>query len=231
MTSYLFPPGQSALTIQGHDTLFPVRRIFCLGLNYADHTAEMNRKIGLTQTKQDLMFFSKPADAVRIDGQFPYPTMTEDCQFEVELVVALQSGGRDLDEKAAGAAIYGYAVGIDMTRRDLQTRAKEAGHPWDMAKGFDHSAPIGPISPAKTIGHPRSGKIWLKQNGTIKQSGDLAQMITSPEQAIMELSKLVELKPGDLLFTGTPSGVGPLARGDQIEAGIEGVGTLQISVI
>lgn len=231
MTEFVFsPPLPAALKVKDSAALFPVRRIYCLGLNYADHAAEMGRDIGLARA-EGLLFFGKPADCIFTKAEFPYPSETQDCHFEVELVAALHQGGKDLSLEAARAAIFGYGVGIDMTRRDVQSRAKKAGYPWDMAKGFDFSAPISAIARASQIGHPREGAIWLKQNGAMRQNGDLKNMLSSPEEAIVQLSKQIQLKAGDLVFTGTPPGVGACVRGDVIEAGIDGVGSLTIRVV
>lgn len=207
---------------------FPVRRIYCVGRNYAAHAREM----GADPSREPPFFFQKPADAVIREGDaFPYPSATRDLHHEVELVVALAGGGRDVAADSALALVFGYTVGLDMTRRDLQAEAKSAGRPWDMAKGFDRSAPCAALRLAADIGHPTRGAITLTVNGTLRQSGDLADMIWSVPETIAALSRLVELQPGDLIFTGTPEGVGAVVRGDRMEARIEGVGALTLTVV
>jgi fumarylpyruvate hydrolase len=207
---------------------FPVRRIYCVGRNYADHAREM----GADPQREVPFFFGKPQDAVVPGGgDIPYPPVTSNLHHEVELVVALAKGGRDLSLEEAEAAIFGYAVGIDLTRRDLQAQAKEKGQPWDMAKGFDHSAPVSAITAVSRAGHSHQGAIWLSVNGTERQRGDLGEMIWRVPEVISQLSSLVTLAPGDLIFTGTPAGVGPLKRGDQVACGIDGLGQLQIRII
>ncbi|MCM8596341.1 fumarylacetoacetate hydrolase family protein [Accumulibacter sp.] len=226
--SYLFePPPTVAVALAGSDALFPVRRVYCVGRNYADHAAEMG-----ADTREPPFFFGKPADAlVPGGGTVAYPPATANLQHEVELVVALAGGGREVPVARALDLVLGYAVGIDLTRRDLQQAAKEKGHPWDMAKGFDQSAPIGPIHPLSIAGHPTSGAIWLRVNGELRQNGDLRQMSWSVAEVIARLSGLVTLAPGDLIFTGTPAGVSTLARGDQIEAGVAGLGELIARIV
>lgn len=226
--SYIFePPPTVAVALAGSDALFPVRRVYCVGRNYADHAAEMG-----ADTREPPFFFSKPADAlVPGGGAVAYPPATTNLQHEVELVVALAGGGREVPVARALDLVLGYAVGIDLTRRDLQQAAKEKGHPWDMAKGFDQSAPIGPIHPLSIAGHPASGAIWLRVNGELRQNGDLRQMSWTVAEVITRLSGLVTLAPGDLIFTGTPAGVSRLARGDEIEAGVAGLGELIARII
>lgn len=219
--------------VAGGDSFFPVHRIYCVGRNYADHAREM----GHDPTREPPFFFAKPADAVvsqtAADGTVAvaYPLATTNLHHEVEMVVALQSGGENLGVDEALAAVFGYAVGLDLTRRDLQGRAKEKGHPWDMGKGFDQSAPISAIVPAAVCGHPASGAIKLAVNGEVRQSGDLAQMSWKVAEVIAELSRYVRLAPGDLIFTGTPAGVGPTVRGDRLDATVEGVGQLSVRVV
>jgi fumarylpyruvate hydrolase len=210
------------IAIAGRDARFPVRRIYCVGQNYADHAREM----GSDPDRQQPFFFAKPADAVVASGVvLPFPARTVDLHHEVELVVALGGGGTDIDAGDADALIYGHAVGLDLTRRDLQAEAKKAGRPWDMAKGFDHSAPIGPLS----IGAPpRAGAITLTIDGDVRQSGDLAQMIRSVPEIIAALSTYVTLAAGDLIFTGTPSGVGPIRRGEAVRGTIAGLAPIEI---
>jgi fumarylpyruvate hydrolase len=214
-----------SVAVAGETARFPVRRIYCVGRNYAAHTREM----GGDPTREDPFFFAKPADAVVPDGTtLPYPPATRNLHHEIELVVALGGGGANLAADKVMDLVYGYAVGLDMTRRDLQNTAKAGGKPWDMGKGFDRSAPIGAIQPAARIGHPAKGAIWVKVNGQVRQSGDLADMIWSVPETLAYLSGLVELAPGDLIFTGTPEGVGPVVAGDLVEGHVDGVGDLAI---
>ena len=211
--------------VVGDTATFPVRRIYCVGRNYAAHAREM----GADPTREAPFFFTKPADAIVLDGAtLPYPQATRNLHHEIELVVALKSGGANVPVDTALDLVYGYGVGLDMTRRDLQNAAKAAGKPWDMGKGFDRSAPITAIRPAEAIGHPSKGAVWLKVNGEVKQTGDLADLIWSVPETIAYLSGLVELAPGDLIFTGTPEGVGPVVAGDLLEGHIDGVGDLTI---
>jgi fumarylpyruvate hydrolase len=209
-------------------TAFPVHRIYCVGMNYADHVREM----GGQPVANPPVFFSKPADAVLADGEdFPYPPRSENVHHEVELVVALSSGGRDVPKARALEAVYGYAVGIDWTRRDLQWAAKHAGQPWDVAKGFDHSAGIGRIHRVRDVGHPTAGAITLSVNGQRRQASDLSSMIWGVADIIAELSTYYTLQAGDLIYTGTPEGVGAVVRGDVVEAAIEGLGRLTQRVV
>lgn len=211
------------LPIDGSADRFPVRRIFCVGQNYAEHAREM----GSNPDRAPPFFFTKPADAVVENGaSLPFPSRTQDLHHEVELVVALGAGGTDVAVEDALALIYGWAVGIDLTRRDMQAVAKKAGRPWDMAKGFDCSAPIGPIHPGTP---PASGAIALSIDGDPRQSGDLGDMIWSVPEIIANLSTYVELAPGDLIFTGTPAGVGPIAPGQAVRATIAGLPPLDIA--
>jgi fumarylpyruvate hydrolase len=203
-------------------TFFPVRRIFCVGRNYAEHIREMGN-----DERDPPFFFSKPADAVVIgDAPIAYPGMTTDFQHEIELVVAIGEGGSDIAESDALAHVFGYAAGLDMTRRDLQAVAKKAGRPWDMAKGFDQSAPIGTIVRASEVGHPGKGAMTLSVNGAERQRGDLGDQIWSVPETIAYLSRFVALAPGDLIMTGTPAGVSAIVRGDVLEGQIEGVGAV-----
>jgi fumarylpyruvate hydrolase len=211
--------------VEGEAASFPVRRIYCVGRNYAAHTREM----GGDPTREDPFFFMKPADAVVMNGAtIPYPQATRNLHHEIELVVALKGGGANVPTDKVLDLVYGYAVGLDMTRRDLQNAAKAGGKPWDMGKGFDRSAPITAIRPAAKIGHPSKGAIWLKVNGKVKQTSDLADLIWSVPETLSFLSGLVELAPGDLIYTGTPEGVGPVVAGDLLEGHVEGVGDLTI---
>ena len=227
--AYLFtPPELPVVPVPQLDALFPVHRIYCVGQNYSDHVREM----GGDPRANPPVFFSKPADAVVIDNApVSYPQATSDLHHEVELVVALGAGGRDIAADAALACVFGYAVGIDFTRRDLQARAKQAGKPWDVAKGFDASAPVSAIQPVHEDQHPQAGGIWLDVNGQRRQQADISDMIWSVTEIIVELSKFYMLRAGDLIFTGTPAGVGATVAGDHIEAGVEGVGTLAFDVV
>ncbi len=212
------------IAIAGSTERFPVRRIFCVGQNYADHAREM----GSDPDRQQPFFFTKPADAVVPGGgTLPYPSMTNDLHHEVELVVALGAGGTDIAAADALAMIYGHAVGIDLTRRDLQAAAKKAGRPWDMAKGFDRSAPIAALTPGAP---PASGPVTLTINGETRQAGDLSMMIWSVAEVIAALSHQVALAPGDLIFTGTPAGVGAISPGDQVRATIADLTPLEIRI-
>ena len=221
------PPPVPAVPVAGGGS-FPVRRIFCVGRNYAEHVREM----GGDPTREAPFFFTKPADAVLTGGaEMPYPPRTSDLHHEMELVAAIGSGGYDIKPGEALGHVYGYAAGLDMTRRDLQSEAKKAGRPWDMSKGFDFSAPIGEIAPASRIGHPARGSIELKVNGKTRQSSDLNRMIWSVAETVAYLSGLVRLAPGDLIFTGTPEGVAPVTRGDLLEGVIEGVGGVRTRIV
>jgi len=211
--------------VDGETARFPVRRIYCVGRNYAAHTREM----GGDPTREDPFFFMKPADAIVMNGAtIPFPSATKNLHHEIELVVALKGGGANVPADKVLDLVYGYAVGLDMTRRDLQNAAKAGGKPWDMGKGFDRSAPITALKPASKIGHPSKGAIWVKVNGKMKQSGDLADLIWSVPETLAYLSGLVELAPGDLVYTGTPEGVGPVVAGDLLEGHVDGVGDLTI---
>jgi len=216
-----------SVRIEGRGERFPVRRIYCVGLNYAAHAREMGKDPHLERP----FFFSKPADAVVESGSaIPFASMTGDLHYEIELVAALHSGGADISRESALEHVFGYAAGIDLTRRDLQKAARDEGKPWDLAKGFDHSAPLGAIRPAAEIGHPRAGRISLSVNGLVRQNGDLSDMILDTAGIIAELSRYVRLEAGDLIFTGTPEGVGPLRPGDVAEGEIEKVGSVRVSI-
>jgi fumarylpyruvate hydrolase len=228
MADYLFEPAIVGLPIVGSPQLFPARRLWCVGRNYADHAREM----GADPQREAPFFFAKPADAlVPGGGALPYPPGTADFQHEVELVVAIGRGGADIPSDTAESHVFGYAVGIDLTRRDLQLAAKRKGLPWEMGKAFDRSAPVSPLVPAQAIGHPRRGILSLAVNGQQRQRGDLADMILGVPLLIAELSRWVALVPGDLIFTGTPAGVGPLVVGDRVSASIEGVGEVGIEIV
>jgi fumarylpyruvate hydrolase len=210
------------VAVAGSDARFPVRRIFCVGQNYADHTREM----GGDPTRQAPFFFTKPADAVVDSGAvLPFPTETADLHHEVELLIALHSGGSNIAVADAGAHIFGHAVGIDLTRRDLQATAKAAGRPWDMAKGFDNSAPVGPITPGAP---PAAAAISLTVDGETRQSGNIDQMIWDVAEIIAVLSRFVALSPGDLIFTGTPAGVGPIRPGQTVVGRMDAVAEIAI---
>ena len=222
-----FDIQQTTVPVAGTDDEFPVRRIYCIGRNYAKHVAEM----GGDTKRSSPVFFSKPADAVVMSGAIvDYPPRTTNLHHEIELVAAIGKAGRDIPVTEALGHVYGYAVGIDLTRRDLQAEAKEKGQPWETAKGFDQSAPISAIHRAETIGHPAEGRIWLSVNGQIRQDAGLNELIWSVAESVAELSTLFEIAPGDLLYTGTPAGVGPLEPGDEITGGIEGIDEIRITI-
>ena len=219
------PPPVTVLPVQGFDRLFAVRRVFCVGRNYAAHAREMG-----ADDREPPFFFTKPRDAVvPPGGAVPYPSATADLHHEVELVVALGGGGADVPVEAAGALVFGHAVGVDLTRRDLQAAAKAKGQPWDAAKGFDASAPVGAIRPAAAGASP-SGRIRLSVNGALRQDSDLADMIWSVPEIIAQASRLWRLEPGDLIFTGTPEGVAALSRGDVVRGEADGVGEVAFTV-
>lgn len=221
------PPVQASVPVAGGGS-FPVRRIFCVGRNYAAHAREM----GHDPDREAPFFFCKPADSVLTGGKdMPYPAMTSDLHHEMELVVALGAGGSDIAEADAMSKVWGYAAGLDMTRRDLQAEAKKAGRPWDMAKGFDDSAPIGLMVPASALPDPSKGKIELKVNGVVRQTSDLSMLIWSIPETIAYLSRLVRLEPGDLIYSGTPEGVAAVKKGDLMEGTIEGVGTITTRLV
>ena len=215
------PPAAVSVPVAGRRERFPVHRIYCVGRNYAEHAREM----GAAPERGTPMFFMKPADALVIDGaDVPYPSVTQDLHHEVEMVLALGRGGRDLDATAALDCVWGYGVGLDLTRRDLQAAAKAKGHPWDVAKGFDASAPVSSLRAVSDIGHPRAARLRLTVNGALRQEGDIADMLFGVADIVRELSKLFTLMPGDLVYTGTPAGVAALQRGDAFVATLDGVG-------
>ncbi len=226
--AYVIPaPLQPSVEVAGTPDRFPVRRIFCVGRNYAAHAREMGN-----DDREPPFFFTKPADVVvPNNSSVPYPPRTSNFHHEVELVVALGSGGANVAKGDTSALIYGYAVGIDLTRRDLQLDARDHGRPWDTSKGFDKSAPIAAIHPRKDVGLIETGEIWLKVNGKNRQRANVAEMTWKVPEIIAELSTLFEIAPGDLIFTGTPAGVGPLVRGDAVEAGIAGLTTLTTRIV
>ncbi|MDX2290502.1 MAG: fumarylacetoacetate hydrolase family protein [Hyphomicrobiaceae bacterium] len=222
-----FAPAQPVLLpIAGGSELFPVRRIYCIGRNYADHAREM----GHDPDREPPFFFQKNPDNLMTGGTFAYPGQSTDVQFEIELVVALAAGGTDVPASAALAMVFGYGVGLDMTRRDLQAAAKKMGRPWDAAKAFEGSAPCSPLRRAAEIGHLSAGAVWLDVNGTRRQTGDLSQMIWTVPEIICELSRFFTLAPGDVIFTGTPAGVGAIVRGDVMTGGVAGVGQIAVQV-
>lgn len=228
MSYVIDAPAPTTLGVEGESARFPVRRIYCVGRNYAEHAREM----GHDPDREPPFFFMKPADTILPAGtDFPYPPQTKDVHHEIELVAALKSGGKDIPESEALNHVYGYAVGLDMTRRDLQGEAKKMGRPWDTGKAFDHSAPCTDLKKASAIGHPTKGKVWLKVNGEARQQGDLADLIWSLPEMIAYLSRLFELKAGDLIMTGTPAGVGAVKKGDAVEAGVDGIGTISFKVV
>ena len=215
-----------SLPVVGSTDLFPVGRIYCIGRNYAEHAREM----GHDPDREPPFFFMKPANALVPNGAtIPFPQVTKDLHHEIELVVAIGKGGADIQSKNALDHVWGYGVGLDMTRRDIQNDAKKLGRPWEMGKGFDNSAPCTALQPAAKIGHPAQGAIWVKVNGVTKQSSDLKEMIWNVSDSIAYLSGLVTLQPGDLIYTGTPAGVGAVQRGDKLEGHVDGVGDLTVS--
>ncbi len=226
--NFIFPLQQISLPIVGNDKRFPVRRIYCVGRNYLDHIRETDG----ADEREPPFFFQKPTDAILENGgAFPYPSRSEKTHHEIELVVAIGRGGKEIAAEHALDHVYGYSVGIDMTRRDLQSVAKEMRRPWEAGKAFDHAAPCSAIVPAADIGHPQGGRIWLAVNGEVRQDGDLAQQIWSVPEAIAHLTTLFELAPGDLIMTGTPAGVGSVNRGDRITGGIDGIADIEITVV
>ncbi len=227
MPDFVIPPSPApSLPVRGTQARFPLRRVYCIGRNYAAHAVEM----GHDPDREPPFFFQKNPDNLRAGSDsFPHPG--GEVHHEVELAIALAGGGRDIAPDAAEALIWGYAVALDMTRRDLQAEAKRMGRPWELAKAFEHSAPIGPLVPASEIGHPQAGAITLHVNAAPRQAGDLAQMIWKPSEMIAELSRFVSLAAGDVILTGTPAGVGPVAPGDVLDARIDGVGALRVTVV
>lgn len=220
------PPALPALPVVGSQGLFPVHRIYCVGRNFADHAIEM----GHDPNREPPFFFQKNPDNLVVGASVPYPPRTSDMHYEIELVVALKSGGENIKVEDALSHVYGYGVGIDLTRRDLQGEAKKLGRPWEVGKAFEQSAPCTALVPAETIGHPSEGRIWLSVNGTVKQDGNLNQMIWKVPEMIAELSTLFRLAPGDVIFAGTPAGVGPVKAGDRLEGGVDGVATLDVTI-
>ena len=221
------PAPRATVPVAGGIMHFPVRRIYCVGRNYAEHVREMGG-----DERQPPFFFQKPTDAIVLDGAaVMYPLYTKDFQYEVELVLALGAGGRDIAEHEASSRVFGLAVGIDLTRRDVQVEARKTGRPWEVGKAFDQSAPVGLIHPIRGAAIPRTGEISLSVNGERRQTGDLGAMIWTPAEIISRLSRQYRLEPGDLIFTGTPAGVGPLSVGDAVEGRIAGLSSVHITII
>jgi fumarylpyruvate hydrolase len=228
-TNYVFaPPATVSVGVIGESARYPVRRIYCVGRNYAEHAREM----GHDPDRELPFFFQKNPDNLVLNNQdFPYPTMTSNLHHEIELVVAMGQGGRDISAANALAHVYGYALGIDLTRRDLQNEAKKTGRPWEIGKAFEHSAPMTDITPAAKSGHLSKGAIWLKVNGEVRQQSDLTQLIWNIPEIIAHLSAIFELRAGDLIMTGTPAGVAAVKPGDVMEGYCEGVGTIITKVV
>ncbi|WP_265518285.1 fumarylacetoacetate hydrolase family protein [Nitratireductor luteus] len=221
------PPAMAVLPVEGSDQLFPVNRIFCIGRNYAAHAVEM----GHDPDKEPPFFFFKHPTNLAVGEDFPYPAKTNDVHHEIEMVVALAKGGTNISVEDALDHVFGYGVGLDMTRRDLQGEAKKLGRPWEVGKSFEKSAPCGPLVPASRIGHPTAGAVTLNVNGERRQSGDLNQMLWKVPEMIAILSRYFELQPGDLIMSGTPAGVGPIQRGDVMHGKVAGVGEITVRVI
>jgi fumarylpyruvate hydrolase len=225
---YVLPvPPVASAAVAGTAARFAVRRIFCVGRNYAAHAREMGRD----PTREAPFFFLKPGDAVVDSGrQIPYPPLTANFQHEIELVVAIGAGGADISLEHSLEHVWGYGVGIDLTRRDLQLAARDQGRPWDWGKAFDGSAPCAPLRRVADIGHPNTGRIWLSVNGNFKQTADLSDLIWSVPEIIASVSCSMRLAPGDLIYTGTPAGVGPLVPGDEVRGGVEGIGEIALTI-
>lgn len=227
-TEFVFaPPAQPSVAVAASDKRFPVRRIICVGRNYAAHAREM----GKDPDREPPFFFMKPADAVvENDATVPYPPETRNLHYEIELIVAIGTGGANIPVSQARDHIWGYGVGIDLTRRDLQQQAKDMGRPWDWGKGFDRSAPIAPLHPVSAVGHPDNARIWLAVNGTVKQDSNISELIWPVPDVIAICSRSMELKPGDLIMTGTPEGVGAVKSGDVMTGGVAGLGEIRITI-
>jgi len=224
------PPGTVAIPVHGHDAAFPVRRVYCVGRNYAEHAREMG-----FSDREPPFFFCKPTDAVvavptGTTGRLDYPARTQDYQYEIELVVAIGRGGADIPVEAALRHVWGYAVGLDMTRRDRQIEMRQQGRPWEVGKSFDRSAIVGSLYPVTTISHPIAGSIWLSVEGEVRQRSDIGALIWNVAEIVSHLSAWFELQAGDIIFTGTPAGVGPVLAGQTMHGGIEGIGDLRIEV-
>ncbi len=230
--SYVFPPAPApSVPVVGTEAQFPVHRIYCVGRNYEEHAKEM----GFTG-REPPFFFMKPADAIVVappgaTTPLPYPSLTTNLHHEIELVVAIGKGGKNIAAADALSHIYGYAVGLDMTRRDLQNDMKKQGRPWSIGKGFDHSAPIGPITPAAQAGNVGKAGIWLQVNGVDRQRSNVAQLIWNIAETIEHLSAAWELQPGDLIYTGTPEGVSAVVTGDVLEGGVDGLGSIRLKLV
>lgn len=220
-------PSVVAVPVFGSDALFPVRRIYCIGRNYAAHSVEM----GGDPNRETPFFFQKNPNNLDASGEFPYPAHSDNVHHEIEMAVALKSGGSNIPLDQALEHVYGYAVSLDMTRRDLQDQAKKQGRPWETSKAFERSAPIGPIHPASETGHLDNGRIELQVNGEVRQEGDLNQMIWKVPEMISYLSEYFELAAGDVILSGTPSGVGPVKVGDRMEASVEGISGKVVTVV
>lgn len=228
MSEFVIPtPRVPSLPVVGSAARFPVRRVFCVGRNYAAHAREM----GADPTRSAPLWFTKPADAVVELGEVPYPPATSDLHHEVELVVAVGKGGAFIAASDAMAHVFGYAVGVDLTRRDRQREAKAAGRPWDVAKGFDCSAPTSAVTPRAQWDAHEAGRIWLAVNGEVRQDADLNELIWTVPEVIANLSTLFALVPGDLIYTGTPAGVGPLVRGDVLTGGVAGLTDITLTIV
>ncbi|WP_417525777.1 fumarylacetoacetate hydrolase family protein [Marinovum sp.] len=228
MPEYVFePPQPVALPVAGSDALVPVRRVYCIGRNYAAHSIEM----GDDPDRDPPFFFQKNPDNLDPSGEFPYPSQSDDVHYEAEMAVVLKQGGTNIPLDQALDHVFGYALSLDMTRRDLQGAAKKKGRPWEVGKAFERSAPIGPILPVEQVGHPSEGRLELTVNGETKQEGDLNQMIWKVPEMISYLSEYFELAPGDVILSGTPAGVGPVEKGDVMELTIDGLGSLKIPVV
>lgn len=226
--SNVFELSYPTVAIAGRTDRFPVHRIYCVGRNYAEHAREM----GHNPDRDPPFFFMKPADAVVAGGGgIGYPLATANLHYEMELVVAIGKTGANIGKDRADDHIWGYGVGIDLTRRDLQVNAKNMGRPWDAGKGFDQSAPISALHAASVIGHPQAGRIWLEVNGQIKQDSDISRLIWSVPEVVEHLSGLFILQPGDLIYTGTPAGVGPVVAGDKLSGGVDGVDAITIEIV
>jgi fumarylpyruvate hydrolase len=232
MTTYVFPPEpQVAVPVVDSDALLPVRRVYCVGRNYAAHAREMG-----ADERDPPFFFCKPDNAVVVCAagktvEVPYPGLTNDYQHEIELVAAIGKGGANIAVERALDHVWGYAVGLDMTRRDLQGQMKKQGRPWEVGKAFDHGAPIGPITPASKIGHPSKGAIWIQVDGADRQRSDISLLMWNVAETVANLSTLFELQPGDLIYTGTPEGVAAVQRGQTMVGGVDGLGEIRVRVV
>ncbi len=228
MDFVISPPEIPTIPVRGSDQLFPVHRIYCVGRNYAAHAIEM----GGNPDREPPFFFQKNPDNLLTNGaDFPYPDKSQDVHHEIEMVVALKSGGVNIPVERAMECVWGYGVALDMTRRDLQGECKKAGRPWEIGKAFEHSAPCSELVPASEVASPDSGRVWLEINGELRQEGDLNQLIWKVPEMISYLSGLFALAPGDVILSGTPAGVGPVKRGDKLHGGVEGVGELRTTVV